>query len=383
MDYLTKEDLLYLYNNQNELLLSIYIPTFKRGTETLQNQIRFKNIIKQIKDKYNDDEFLYSELSEILKAAEVQMDNYEFWQHQSECLAMFLSRKFIKHYRLPLKAEESFYVGKYYYILPLISFLNTNTDFYILYLSQKEISLYSCESFNLKKINLKELSDVISEELNNRDFQKQLQFYTGSGAGGRKDSMFYGTGAKDLKINEYLLNFFNKIDKSIRKNLIDKRPLILAGADYIFPIYRQANSYPWIMEDVIHGNPRDMKKNGLMENSATIIKNHLKNEIDEEYIKLLEFKNTDKKRYSEDPGVIIKASQYGKIDQLFLLSGKKVWGKYNESDKDVEILNSPIPEADELLNIAAINTLSNGGSVYILNPENNKYDIPVAARLRY
>ncbi len=382
MDFINKEDLDKLVNHKNGLLLTIYIPTYKRGTDTLQNRIRFKNLTKKIKEEFIDNEYITSKLSGLLEKAEEQLDNYEFWQHQSDCLAIFLSDDYLKYYRLPLKLDEFFCVGNNYYILPLVSFFNSTTDFYVLYLSQKEISLYSAEKFELNKVQIKELYDITSEELNNRDFQKQLQFHTVAGAGGRKDSMFYGTGAKDLQINKYLLNFFNKIDRVIRKNLIGKRPLILAGADYIFPIYRIANSYPWIMEEVIHLNPKELNKKRTMEKASTIIKKHIKSKIEEEYKKLLELKNTPKDMYSLDLGSILKTSIYGKIDELFITAGKMIWGKYNEKSNKVKLHKKPGPDSDELLNFAAVNTIMNGGEVFIIDPEKN-YDIPVAARFRY
>ena len=260
MDLLTKEDLLFLINQKNEILVSIYIPTCTRGTDSLQNEIRFKNLIKKIKGKYIDDKSVNLGLNKLLKKTDRFLDDYEFWQHQSEVLAIFLSEDFIKYYRLPINIDEFYSVGKNFYVVPLISYLDSNSDFYILYLSQKEITLYSGENFDINKINVEELAEVTREELGNRDFQKQLQFFTGAGAGGRKDSRFYGTGAKDFQINKYLLNFFNKIDRSIRKTLTGKRPLILAGVDYIFPIYRRANSYPWIMDEVIKRQSQGLKQ---------------------------------------------------------------------------------------------------------------------------
>ncbi|MGI9534423.1 MAG: hypothetical protein ACR2NW_05700 [Thermodesulfobacteriota bacterium] len=383
MDPLTREELLFLINRNSELSVSLYIPTYTRGTDTLQNEIRFKNLLKQLKEKYKNDKTVNLEINNLLKNTGKFSDNYTFWQHQSDCLAIFLSEDFIKYYRLPIKFDEFTYVGKNFYILPLISYLNLNIDFYILYLSQKEISLFSGENFELKNVSIEKLSDVVDEELKNRDFQKQLQFYTGAGAGKRKDSMFYGTGAKDFQINKYLLNFFHKIDRSIRKSLIGKRPLILAGADYIFPIYREANSYPWIMEGVINGNPKDLKKNELVCKAGDILKTYRKKEMEDEYNKLIELKNTDQSRYSCDLDVVMKASYHGKIDELFITAHKEIWGIYNEKKNKIELHDKPGSESDELLNIAATNTLNNGGEVYMMDFENKKLDKPVAARFRY
>ncbi|MGI9535034.1 MAG: hypothetical protein ACR2NW_08775, partial [Thermodesulfobacteriota bacterium] len=144
-----------------------------------------------------------------------------------------------------------------------------------------------------------------------------------------------------------------------------------------------ANSYPWIMEDVIHGNPRELNKNELINTAYNILKTHRRKEIEDEYNKLIEFKNTDQHRYSSDLEVVINASYYGKIDELFILANNKIWGKYNKKNNKIELRDIPDSETDELLNIAAINTLNNGGDVYILDCENKAYDKLIAARFRY
>ena len=106
MDPLTREELLFLINRNKELSISIYLPTYTRGTETLQNQIRFKNQLKQLKEKFKYEKSVKSKIDNLLKEAADFSDNYEFWQRQSECLAIFLSEDFIKYYRLPINSDE-------------------------------------------------------------------------------------------------------------------------------------------------------------------------------------------------------------------------------------------------------------------------------------
>ena len=84
MDLLTREELLFLINHKNEPLVSIYIPTYMSGTDSLQNQTKFKNLIKQMKGIYRGDELISMALNELLIKTDEFIDNYEFWQHQSE-----------------------------------------------------------------------------------------------------------------------------------------------------------------------------------------------------------------------------------------------------------------------------------------------------------
>ena len=73
----------------------------------------------------------------------------------------------------------------------------------------------------------------------------------------------------------------------------------------------------------------------------------------------------------------------GKLMNYFILADNKIWGNYNEKRNKIELRDKPDSDTDELLNIAAINTLVNGGDVYILDGENNKFEKPIVARFRY
>jgi len=44
---------------------------------------------------------------------------------------------------------------------------------------------------------------------------------------------------------------------------IKKAPLVLAGVEYLFPIYQEANTYPDLVEEGITGNPENLKPEEL------------------------------------------------------------------------------------------------------------------------
>lgn len=383
MDYISKDELLSLISQKNDLSLSIYIPTQVSGTDSLQNRIIFKNTLKAIKSEYPSDDYRKMGLNELLDETEKFTDDYEFWQHQSNCLAMFLSKDFLKCYSLPIDYEDFFYAGTDYYILPLISFLNSYSDFYILYLSRKEISLHSFNHAEFSRLEIKELSDLVNDEIENRQFQKQTQFFTGAGEGGRKDSRFYGTGAKDLNLDKYLVNFFNKVDRVINKNLQKKNPLILAGVDYLIPLYMKANTYPLIMDGNIHGNLNDKNINDIINKAKGILEQYHKEKMRDKITSLVELKESQKTSYSGDLEIIVNESYNKRIVELYIFTDKKYWGNYNHKENKIDLKDKNDFGAKDMVNTAAINTIINGGDVYVFKP--GEYDAvkPFAAKFRY
>ncbi|MCE2703319.1 MAG: hypothetical protein LW859_39355 [Anabaena sp. 49633_E8] len=54
------------------------------------------------------------------------------------------------------------------------------------------------------------------------------------------------------------------VDSALHKKLRgEKAPLILAGVEYLLPIYRQANTYPYLAETGITGNAEILKMQEL------------------------------------------------------------------------------------------------------------------------
>ena len=110
---------------------------------------------------------------------------------------------------------------------------------------------------NVQEIELESVPKSLDEALQYDELEKQVRFRTGSVSGGTGMAMVSGHGgvADDTKDN--LLKYFRLIDRGLHDLLRDERaPLVLAGVEYLFPIYREANTYPHLIEEGIPGNPK-------------------------------------------------------------------------------------------------------------------------------
>ena len=51
METLSKDDLKALVKKRKDLCISLYMPTHRSGVETQQNQIRFKNLLREAEER--------------------------------------------------------------------------------------------------------------------------------------------------------------------------------------------------------------------------------------------------------------------------------------------------------------------------------------------
>jgi hypothetical protein len=121
MNTLNRDDLRTLMGKHKGLCVSIFMPTHRAGTETQQDPIRFKNLLREAEERLLASGLGTPEAHELLKPAQRLLWDVHFWRHQSDGLALFLSPEVFRCYRLPFDFEELVVVTDRFHIKLLCS----------------------------------------------------------------------------------------------------------------------------------------------------------------------------------------------------------------------------------------------------------------------
>jgi hypothetical protein len=68
---------------------------------------------------------------------------------------------------------------------------------------------------------------------------------------------------------------------------------------------------------------------------------------------------------------------------LLIAEGEELWGKYHRDQDSVEAHGHEVPGDEDLLDVAAVETLVNGGSVHLFPREAMPRQSVIAATFRY
>ncbi|MBS3817908.1 hypothetical protein KGY73_00155 [bacterium] len=368
MDRLSKDGLTQLMKKQQGLCVSIYMPTERAGRETRQNPIRFKNMMGETEKQLKKGGVKFQEIQNYLQPLQrLQDDNY-FWLNQSDGLALFLSSQTYSYYRLPFRFNELVVVNYRFHIKPLLPLLSEE-KFYILALSQNDIKLFQGTRFTINEIELEGVPKNISEALGYDNLQKQLLFHPEASVGKDKQwNKFHGHGGGPEKEKDFILQFFRKVNEGVYERLKEETvPLVLAGVDYLLPLYREVNTYSNLLEEGIEKNTQNMKESELHAQAWKVVEPAFlkaQKEALEEYHQLVGTGHTS--QHIED---IVPASYYGRVGILFVSRGAQIWGKYNPDKNEVIKEESSTPQNEDLLDFAALHTLLRGGRVYVVEPD--------------
>ncbi len=383
MDRITMDKLKQtLLNSHSGPCVSLFMPTHGAGREMERDPIRFKNLLREVEERLQAAGLRSAEVRELLKEPRRLLQDRGLWQQQSDGLAVFFSADAFHFFKLPIAFQELAVVSNRFHIKPLLPVLAGDGLFYILALSQNQVRLLEGTRHTVDEIDLEGMTQSLSEEFPDAFSDKQLQFHTGtpSGTGNRK-AMFHGHDISN-DVKERILTWFRVIDRQVRGLLSEGQPpLVLAGVDYLFPLYKEANTYPHLMDEGISGNPEGLSPQELHGQAWELVSPVFQKAQEQASGRYGQLAGTG--QTTNDVKEAVSAAYHGRVDVLFVAVGVQVWGRFDSDKDEVHVHQTPESGDEDLLNLSAIQSLINGGTVYAVAPGEVPDQTPLAAVFRY
>jgi hypothetical protein len=385
MELFTKNNLKELVTMEGDRYISIFMPTFKTVPDTRQNPIRFRNLVKEAERALEEGEIAEADKGRLLEPLINLAGDQMFWMQQSDGLALFRSEDFFAYYRLPVPFEETVTVSDRFSVKPLIPLVSGWEQFYVLAISLHDVKLFRCTRYTAMKIPIENAPQSLEEALQYDDFEEQLQFHTGTPRGaGKRPAIYHGQGAAadERRRKAEILRFFQQVDRGLRDVLKEEQaPMVLAGVEYLLPIYREANSYNYLMEHGIPGNPDHAATEDLRDQAWAIAEPLFSEDRNAAITRYERLSGTE--RVSAELEKIIPAAHFARVDTLFVARDRAVWGVFDEKSQNVRIDREKKAGNKDLLDLAAAHTILNRGAVFVVDADEVPGASPAAAIFRY
>jgi hypothetical protein len=218
--------------------------------------------------------------------------------------------------------------------------------------------------------------------------EKHLDYHTGTknpSPHGDRLAAFHGQGAQsDEEEKKNILRYFHYVDKGL-KNELDSMsiPMVLAGVDYLLPIYHEANTYNSLLDEGLEGNPEGLSAKELHQRAWELVEPIFRASQQEAMRQFERLHGKQSGLASDDLKTVVKAAKYGRVDTLFVPLGVQQWGRFEADKNQVLLEKEPSLDNEDLLDFAATQTILNSGQVYALQPEELPGKGDLAAILRY
>jgi hypothetical protein len=160
------------------------------------------------------------------------------------------------------------------------------------------------------------------------------------------------------------------------------RPLLLAGAEHLLPIYRAASSHPRILDVSL---PAHLEKaaglNGLHERAWALFERETKADRKA----LLHRYNERLATGDTAAGIsdVVPLADQGRVSHLFVRSGYQAFGAFEAASGKVFESAVRQPGDEDLASLAAVRTIMGGGKVYVFQDGVIPGGADIAALCRY
>jgi hypothetical protein len=359
------------------------MPAHPAGPDGLEDPIRFKNRLADARRQIRALDDAPSDVSSWFQPAEKLGGNRAFWRGQDNGLAVFLGGELFQVYRTAVPLDELTVVGRTAHIVPLLTAMEEGTEFYLVVVSRENVRLLRGSRSAMSEVSIPGRVNDVDVGSSKARSSDQLQFRTtGSASGGKQVALFHGHASAATVTDEHVLAYLRDIDGAVTDVIGGRRaPLVFAGDVSLFPLYREVNSYKPLVEPSLQGNFDAFSATDLHARAWPLVQEQLAERRQDLLASVLEAIGSGKG--STDVAAVINAAAAGRVGTVILTHGKQLWGRYNADARNVQVLSGRQTDTEDLLNLAAIHTLRNGGDVWIAEPDELPAGDMIAAAYRF
>jgi hypothetical protein len=383
MAFINRKDIETLATPGQGIHISLYMPTVRAGKETRQNPTRFKNMMKRAREEFKNDRFSEADVEPLLSRAEEYAADPEVWKQQDEGLAIFISQEVFRVVNVPFDVEEFVAAGPRFHLKPIIRLLLSDTDYYVLTVGLGGSRLYHGNRYSIHPVEVPGMPNGMEDALRYDDFDTPQK--TGQrmpGTHGAQNTAMHGHATAEEKLNRDMDRYVRRLERSVSEYLNGSHePLILAGTDYVLPIYRSHNRYSGIVEEEIRANPNSLDERSLRSAAWERLEPAYRERRMQAEERFNSFKGHG--RTSERIEELVPAAFEGRVQTVFARSGTHVWGRVVDTNYTAEVHEERQPGDIDLVDAVVVESLMRDAEVHLDAEDVATEDTPVAAIFRY
>lgn len=371
--------------------LSLYMPTVRAGDQIKQNPIRFKNLLREAQSKLAEHGLSPAEVEEFL----APISHLTIWNEQKDGLALFLAPGFVEHYMVPMEFPERVVVGESFQVKQVLRLLSEDHRFLLLTMALHGVRLFEVTKEALHPIDLGPVEAGMNHLLTMKGIEVE-ELTEGQRPGGPATDRagFQGgagswptrQGSEDPndRNRERIKEYFRAVDEALSPILLqESTPLLLAGVEYLHPIFRECCRYRFLAEKGLHGNFEEVGRDELHARAWEAMGSAFRAKQEQAEARFHQLLGTG--LASTEVEQVVTAACQGRIETLFVPVGVQTWGRWIPEEARVELSRSDGngDGATDLFNLSALQTLMTGGEVLAVDPAQVPGEGQIAAVFRY
>ena len=357
------QDTLDRLTGEADPAISIYLPIDPERRDVRAPDARLRNLIGEAERMLEARGLDMRRREMLLNPVHEIARGIDFAEHRDRGLAIFARNGRAEVLRLPGVAPTCAIAGRYFHLKPLLPFIASNRRFYLLALSAKNVRLFAATPFAWSEVKL----DLLPPEL-----QAEL------------DSRLAAEGPPDEARKELLLGDPHRVADAVRAAIgADESPIILAAEPNATGHFTKVAGLRQLYPETLALNPFSFSEAELRDKAVELIRPLLDSECDS----VIDLANA--RLGTAEPTVslrleeVLTAAKEGRVDAVIVDRDGVLWGRFEPEQEQVVAHGSQAAGDEDLLNVAAVLALRQGGRAFAIERSRIPRQSPVVATLRY
>lgn len=353
---------------RKEGCVSIYLKTTPLSQQAGEGQIELRNLARQAQEQLAANGFDKREIGAISEQLEDLAADDDFWAVQAHSLAVFVTSKGLRSYRLANTLSPDVQVSDRFHLTPLLRAITFSNTAFVLALSENAVRLVEISadlpatSIKVEDLPKNAASAVGTANLNSRSASGRIQ----------------GTEGQNVRLRQYA----RRVDAALRPVLSGRQtPLILAATGRLGALYHSVNSYPNLLDETVSDSPDQMSDAELANAARPVLDAYYAGEIKE--LRGLYDMRFSESRATSDVSDAARAATYGAVDTLLVDIDATQPGKVDEDTGAVTFDDAEGAASYSILDEIARRAWGHGARVLGVRKSDLPGDSPIAAILRY
>ena len=256
----------------------------------------------------------------------------------------------------------------------------------MLTITADRVRLFHASRFSLTEEEGEDLPRGLGEELGEPDYENPVQAspvarpHTGSVD--ISYAQVYGDSPAEWRKGR-LVEYTRRVAAAVDQRMVSRPvPLVLAADTEIAGHFRKSSRLGPLLAGVIKANPESMDDTQLHDAAYTVVRPRLDADRQDALDRFEALHASGDVRAATGVTEVVRAAHQGRVDTLLLTETGPIWGRYDRTADQVVTYESYGASGQDLLDVAAIQTLHNGGLVHLMTPDTMP-GAAAAAILRY
>lgn len=274
-------------------------------------------------------------------------------------------------------------VDSHFDVRTLLALEAAHKSFSVLALSQKRTRILKCTEDTFAELPFppgfpSSLADAMQTSQPDHMLDNRM---TGGRSIGTGTVMFGTTTDREAK-DEYLLHFFREVDNAVNALMrASGEPLVLAGVEHEIALYRRVNTYAELLEAGVQGAPDGMETSDTHRRALELLEER---EQEPGHAVPRDFdRRVSAGLASTHIQEIVPAAFGGRVLQFFFQANAKYAGIYDAARQTVKRPEDTLEAPVDLIELAAHQTILQGGQARILTANAMPEGAAVCALFRY